>query len=859
MKTRLVPIFRLALLASLLLSPLQHSFAAEAGSSMARWESAVTLYMTPQLRAQVDELRVAVARNATTTPQLLNTRKDILWDWANAYALSGRAINPNLPQEIARLNQAPISQRTVDQFGAILDWYVHEFSYRDAFPNGINRLEADYLGPFPADSFAELVQTYTVADAPIRVNGGFLIASRDHLGAFAFQTEDPAADNWLNVTSNNPSVEFDVTTLPLNGMFSGGGLGVQYFPRPYFRVSRGTLNPGDIVTITVGDQRWGSRGMKLPSASNSALRIRVWLSLETPQQLFSLNELPFYSEGLDTVALRGFGPSIAATGEKVLLSVRSEDQYRNRATGGFKPYFIYNGEEVLHLVTDSSQAYHEFDHLSFDVPGVYYLTARSLDRKLEGQFNPILVSDEPDDRIFWGETHGHTGFAEGAGTVDNFFEFAREDARLDFMTLSEHDLWMDDWEWEVIREKVIEADEPGRFLSYLGYEWTRPPNLGGHHNVLFRTAENRDRVEAQRAPQITDLYPLLKAENRIEDILVIPHAHNPGRWWQTDPEVEHLVEIVSNHGTFEWLGRAFLREGIHLGFVGGSDDHVGHPGIRPLNSERSGSDNFGGMAAVLAQSLDSDQLFDAMKTRRSYATNGQKIILQMTVNGAGMGQQIAHADTVHIEGRAIGTGAIAGIDLIKNGETLASNDYMHSSFPNSGKLEIRFNSTSDPQRRDARARGYRIWRGSLRLTGAELVDLSLANVENVYTEYATINEANSQEVQFFMRSRGAPRSIILDIGELTADATMELSIGVGGDNLLETLALEAAVADGILIQSPSEEFVDEINVRWIYQPVEQDRNFSFTDSQAEPGDSYYVRITQSNGGMAWSSPVKIQD
>ena len=70
---------------------------------------------------------------------------------------------------------------------------------------------------------------------------------------------------------------------------------------------------------------------------------------------------------------------------------------------------------------------------------------------------------------------------------------------------------------------------------------------GGHHNVLFRTPENRRRAERQRAPTLDDLYPLLAAEHDPRDVAVIPHAHAPGSWWQSDPRWESLVEIVSNH------------------------------------------------------------------------------------------------------------------------------------------------------------------------------------------------------------------------------------------------------------------------------------------------------------------------
>jgi hypothetical protein len=214
--------------------------------------------------------------------------------------------------------------------------------------------------------------------------------------------------------------------------------------------------------------------------------------------------------------------------------------------------------------------------------------------------------------------------------------------------------------------------------------------------VLFRTPQDRNRVERQRAPHLTEMHSTLMAENNPADVLVIPHAHNPGNWWESEPAIEHLVEIVSNHGTFEWLGRAYLAEGHHLGFIGGSDDHIGHPGIRPLSSSTFGSDNFGGMAAVLANELTNDALFDALRHRETYATNGQKIILRTTVNDGPMGQVLPARKTAKVIGRTIGTGSIRYIDLIQNGELVRRLDFANPASAPTGTLALRFFSKPTP-------------------------------------------------------------------------------------------------------------------------------------------------------------------
>jgi len=621
-------------------------------------------------------------------------------------------------------------------------------------------------------------------------------------------------------------------------------------------VKRGTLQPGDVVTITAGDTRAGGRGMKLPSQSSSAMRVRVFVSFTNSAELLSLDEMPFYSEGLIASGARGFGPSIARVGEPARLTVRLEDRFRNRATRGLKPVRVLDGDRTLRTF-DEPAAFHEFE-VTFDEPGVHFLRVQSTDGSLAGDFNPILVEESPAERIYWGETHGHTGFAEGAGTVDNFFRFAREDARLDFMTLSEHDLWMDDHEFEVLREQVVAAHDPGLFVTYLGYEFTVQPTLGGHNNVLFRTPEGRRRVERQRAPELALMLAALRAENDIEDVLVIPHAHNPGRWWSTDPDSVRQVEIVSNHGTFEWLGRKFLKHGTHVGFIGGSDDHIGHPGIRPLSNSRSGSDNFGGLAAVMSRSLDRDGVFDALRARNTYATNGQKIILRLLANGQAMGQTLAPARKLRLDGRVVGTAPVTRVDLVRNGETVESHEYFETRRRPTGLLDVRFDSESDPRVREKHSRGWRVWEGHMDIEGATLRGIATPNTENIYTEYARMSEEHDNRVEFFIRTRGAPKNIELDLADIGPDVAVTIAARSRRDGDIERrIALDRLPRDGERIDAPAGEHQDSLEVRWVEPSPERDRSFSFDAGSAGSDDTFYVRVLQRNGGMAWSSPVKV--
>ena len=80
------------------------------------------------------------------------------------------------------------------------------------------------------------------------------------------------------------------------------------------------------------------------------------------------------------------------------------------------------------------------------------------------------------------------------------------------------------------------------------------------------------------APNLAALYQGLRERYDPNDILIIPQAHQPGDCRNSDTDMQTLVEIMSMHGTFEWFGNYYLRNGHQVGSVAASDDHRIHPG-----------------------------------------------------------------------------------------------------------------------------------------------------------------------------------------------------------------------------------------------------------------------------------------
>jgi hypothetical protein len=568
--------------------------------------------------------------------------------------------------------------------------------------------------------------------------------------------------------------------------------------------------------------------------------------------------------------LRVLAPSIVALGEPFTITVRSEDANLNRARGGLPGYEVRVGDRAVATLPAGGAALAVVPDLRLDAAGTYRFTVRSTDGRFSAVSNPVWALAKPDWKVFWGELHGHTDFAEGQGSPDAFFRYAREDSRLDFATLTEHDFWTDDSEWATMKALTRRSLEDGRLIAFLGYEWTATPDRGGHHNVFFRTPD-RDRVPIQVANRLPMLYDGLRRGNKPDDVLVIPHAHSAGDWRMSDPDLERLAEIYSTHGTFEWYGNMFLRNGFDVGFVGASDDHRAMPGA-PHGTNQSSMIGIPGLTAAMAPAKTADALFDTLRSRRTYATSGQRIVLDARLNGIVPGQRERDAARRQIHAKVSGTAGIERIDLVRNNQVIFSRDYATAQLQPKSTIQVGFESQSDVFTLDRidNPRPYRIWQGTLEVSGAKVLGISRSGLDNLLLDQLEVDPANPNRLRFSIRTRGRRDSIQLQLDGASAstslrfelEATKEYGYGQGGVRQPAsipggTLELSLAKLDGGKLEHDFhvDEYTDRITLHVIDAAAPPDQEFEFTDLEGiAPGDYYYVRVNQLDGGRAWTSP-----
>ena len=816
-------------------------------------------YLSPGLRERVEALKVE-APQSSADAGVLAARLATLWEWANAYSLTGGPVPGGFPQLTANANRglrrlpAGGAQLPIDQISGFIAQFTREFQIKDESPEALGSLKLSSNGPFRAGEFVTISQTYTVGEMPMAPGGG-IVVGRSRPGGL--QTAGPDSHGYVTVRSSNPVARF----APVNPWGAWGSFETRDVIA--FRLAGATLAKGETVTVTFGDRTGGGPGLKLQSSSNDRVVFKTFVDLEGKGWLLTPRWPSFEVVGEEEIRfINAIAPSVVDPGEEFVLAIRSEDRFRNLASGKTPALEVLLNGRTLRQVPAGSAAMHEVDGLRIDSPGVFRLQVRSADSALRGSSNPVRVVRDPSRRIYWGETHGHTGFAEGQGSPDGYFLFGRDVARLDFLSLSEHDIWMDDFEWRTLQEMVEKYRVPGKFTTILGFEWTSRLRYGGHHNVFFRDTPGRLRVPNQKAPLLDELYAGLRKGNDLDDVLVVPHAHQPGDWTNSDPDIERLVEIQSGHGTFDWFGNKYLENGYRVGFIGASDNHAGHPGYSGMTNRQ-----LGGLAAVLASENTSDAVFDALRRCATYATTGERIALDVTLNGAEMGTQQAHSPARTIHCTVNGTAPIDAIDVVKNGTVAYTRRYLQTEVAGDAVVQVSFESSTEVIGRRQVPRGDRPWSGEISVEGAEIIGFDEPWFRNPATYSARLEGGR---LRFGMHTRGRPTAFSLRLRGAGADTRVVVDLagtrecsGSGGyqrtpqrlpasrhEFRLGDLGGDAARREYRVL-----EHTDALSVQLVPSGAAIDQDFTYTDrDDTMPGDYYYVRVRQIDGAMAWSSP-----
>lgn len=493
-------------------------------------------------------------------------------------------------------------------------------------------------------------------------------------------------------------------------------------------------------------------------------------------------------------------------------------------------------------------------------------------------------------RLYWGDLHNHNAVGYAKGSLERSIELAR--AHLDFFAFTGHASWHDmprmpgdrhlKWvhgfeahskHWPKTRRLISEANTEG-FVAILGYEWHS--SEFGDHCMLFP----RDQAELVLPAHVKKLHDFAAAK----DALAIPHhvGYKQGwrgaNWQHFRPDVAPVVEIFSEHGCTEsdraplpmlrhsMGGRSTantiqpqLRTGLRFGFVASSDDHRGYPGA------------YGeGVVGIWAEELTRSGVFEALRARRTYAATGDRITLDVKLNGRPMGSDVPAVRDRQLDVRVEGQDSIAMIELIRNGrviERFFPEDEANTPVRLPGRAKCRVQYGWGPW---AALNLGRIchWDMALTLEGGRFrralgcfqsapFHENLRDVLKVVSPTELHLRSSTTREQCY--AEDPTKAVVCEL-EGGPRALLSLRLRKPVEQVVRARLSELARDNVVTFTGrfTSESFI----VHRLVGPSEYSATLRWTDSR-DPGardstdgaDWYYVRVTQHNGHLAWSSPI----
>jgi len=296
--------------------------------------------------------------------------------------------------------------------------------------------------------------------------------------------------------------------------------------------------------------------------------------------------------------------------------------------------------------------------------------------------------------FYFGQLHSHTNISDGQGSVQEAFNYAKNQSGVDFLAVTDHSNSFDDEttatmagstgaEWTLGHNTADEYTDSG-FVGIYGFEMTWSGGTG--HINTFNTPgyESRNTEKFLRPDGLQQYYNILK---QYPDS--ISQFNHPGTVFgdffdfaNYDEEIDEriaLIEVGNGEGpvrgpgyfpSYSYYTRA-LDKGWHLAPSNNQDNHKGKWGNS--NTART---------VALASSLTRDNIYDAMRNMRIYATEDEDLEIMYTLNGSVMGtimDEKPEEVSIKVDLKDPDNEALGTVSVIVNGGRVAASKTVTSS------------------------------------------------------------------------------------------------------------------------------------------------------------------------------------
>lgn len=255
-------------------------------------------------------------------------------------------------------------------------------------------------------------------------------------------------------------------------------------------------------------------------------------------------------------------------------------------------------------------------------------------------------TDEVVYNLYFGDLHSHTSYSDGTALPDDAYSYAR-DAGADFLAITDHYFPLTEVEWQATLESADRHTVDGEFVAMAGYEYylagINEINIYGTETLAPPAGLTPEACYAGTrmtgGSYIPWIYDWIAREKGAIGQWNHPLSYGcPTCWdyYQFDYFNEERDAGMGMIEVYNWGYRdssyiKALDAGWHMMPTANEDDHYG-TWISPL----------GIRTVLLAPSLTREDLYEAMREGRGYATLDSNLEIRFELDGEVMGSDLSN-------------------------------------------------------------------------------------------------------------------------------------------------------------------------------------------------------------------------
>ena len=290
---------------------------------------------------------------------------------------------------------------------------------------------------------------------------------------------------------------------------------------------------------------------------------------------------------------------------------------------------------------------------------------------------------EEEINTYFGQIHSHTNLSDGLGDIDEAYDYARNEAKVDFLAVTDHSNWFDNeslanindgsasQEWKLAQDTANKKNDDGKFVAMYGYEMSWSASTGGYgHMNTYNTPGFETRTNSSMT--LKKYYETLKTQPQS-----ISMFNHPGETFgdfegfnHYDKEIDELITLIevgnsdgdiNSNNYFPSYDKYIeaLDKGWHIAPTNGQDNHKGKWGN--ANTTRT---------VIQTSELTRENLYQAMRDRNVYSTEDENLEVIYKINGNTMGSILDEVENLDFDitiNEPDAKDKISKVEIIANG------------------------------------------------------------------------------------------------------------------------------------------------------------------------------------------------